>query len=332
MSVKQRIVVCPANSEKNWFKEHLSEFAQVRFCLEEAALSVDSDDSAHGDVQAQLADCDLVVYRRMRAQKMFPTQNPYLCFEWSPLRHPLSAWHYYIDSHGFSCESQAVPLFRNLSGGQRAQCHSTGSELTRLYESAVHGRTMSIIDEYVLKKSAYAVLVILQVPSDDVLQYFSGLKSGADPHAALISHAENRFQGKADIFVKPHPAFPRVSDAGKRALRTATVIDPYCPILPLLKLVDLVVTINSSCALEALILGTPVITLGDSTTSMLEFSYSAHDAMAAGTDKIPLPPSWQRDGQAFLGFLSESYGDWFPSPRLLHQAVSTALGAGVTGD
>lgn len=260
----------------------------------------------------------------MRAKEWYPTDNPFICFEWTPLRHPLTAWHYYVDS-GFFNKGTAVDQFRRLSLSARRDCEKSGRALSSLYAGAIDKNTFGLMNEYVLKRARFPVLIILQVPDDDVLHFCSayGKGSNRDPHEAVISFAESCFGDEANLFIKAHPACPKISTAGLAAIRKAKIIDPFAPILPLLKLSKVVVTINSSCATEALILGTPVITMGKTVAGDLGFTYSTKNL----PDSFPLrmTSSWDKDGLPFLGFMSTIYGCWYPSPKLLFSKLESVM-------
>lgn len=316
-----KITIIPKNSDAEWFKYHLARYGEVNFCGDEANFQ---SPQLSASSLKQLHDSDLVIYRRMRAKEWYPTDNPFLCFEWTPFRHPLTAWNYYIDGEFFD-RGTAVEQFNNLNYSSRLDCEKAGRRLCKLYTSAIEKNTLGLMNEYVLERSRYPVLIVLQVPDDDVLHFCSdyGGNSNNDPHEAIIGFAESYFGDQADLFIKAHPASPNISTAGLAAIRKARIIDPFTPILPLLKLSKIVITINSSCATEALILGTPVITFGKSVVGDLKFTYSKINPPNSLSPRMT--PAWEQDGLSFLGFMSTIYGCWYPSPELLFSKLENVI-------
>lgn len=322
---RRSIVVLPTNGESEWFRETLSPLGEVSFVIDEKDLSLHAPPSQ--EVRARVESADLVVYRRMRAQRLYPTRAPYLCVELTPLRHPCTWGHYFVDPQGFFHEGEAVSRFRALESGAQASYSAAGRRIQALYHNAVHAETVELLRSVLQRRRRRPLLaaVILQVPEDDTILF--GSDYGDDPHRALIAYAKEMLQDCADLVIKPHPVHPRLTRGGTESAAGAIVVDEYCPVWALMHFADVVVTINSSCALEALILGTPAVVLGRCLPADLGLAWTPVNFRPG-----PLPPghteAWRQLGEAFTGFLAEDYGFWYPSPHRLFAAASALLAGG----
>jgi len=322
-SVKtRRIVVVPTNCEREWFAESLNRFGSVDFVVDEAKLSLKEE--AREDIASAVASADLVVYRRMRAKRLYPTDAPSLCVEWTPLRHSCTWGHYFADPKGFFHEGELAVAFRRLTTAERDGYFSAGERIRDFYLNTVHGETVSVIEEFLARRRHHHLLavIVLQVPEDDTVVF--GSRFSGDPHQVVIAAAKTIIGDRADIVVKPHPAHPALTTAGIQASEGTIVVDHYCPILALLKMADIVVTINSSCAVESLILGTPVVALGSCPAAELGMVWEPESFLSSGS-LIRHTAEWQRNGLSFIGFIAEAYGSWFPSTRRLIEGVERLI-------
>jgi len=150
--------------------------------------------------------------------------------------------------------------------------------------------TLIVQDDYlpdVLKevKPTYEVGIVLQVEDDsNILAYSNGLNN-----YDLISIVRNNFK-KEDILIRPHPG-------GHLQYNNLGVIDDSKTSIEFIKKCKRIVTINSSVAIESILLNKPTYILGDSPLSFL-----AYNQFDIKLEKFPI-----EDIQEKLNFIIFNY-------------------------
>ena len=120
------------------------------------------------------------------------------------------------------------------------------------------------------------VLIPLQIEKDSNILYFSPYYSNMPEIIKDIQRAINQFNN-IHLIVKPHPEDSnRLNELRSLTTNTTHILDDV-KLYSLLELADLVITVNSTVGLEALVFRKPVIVLGKAMYSEKGFTYDLLD-------------------------------------------------------